>query len=88
MQEMMGRHPPPSKAIKTLKQSLQQLVPKVAGMDSGLDLAVEVAPIDYNHTYKYDMVEDGWDEEWLWLGGWVDLYVVVQALRSEALPPS
>jgi len=61
----MARHAPPSKAVKALKQSLQQLVPRVAGMDSGLDLAVEVAPIDYIHTYKYDMV--GREEGWVWL---------------------
>ena len=53
---MMSSHPPPVKATRVLKQSLQLLVPRVAGLDSGLDLAVEVAPIDYQHTHKYDMV--------------------------------
>ena len=56
VQELLSKSPLPSKASKTLKQALAHLSPRVNGLDSGLDLAVEVSPIDYKHTYKYDLV--------------------------------
>ena len=54
--ELLSRHPLPSKPTKVLKQALSLLTPRVTGLDSGLDLAVEVSHIDYEATYKYDLV--------------------------------
>ena len=56
MQELVSKHPLPAKPAKVLKNTLKQLIPRVHGLDYGLDLAVEVTPIDYNHTYKFDLV--------------------------------
>ena len=56
MQELLAKHPMPSKASKVLKNALNTLTPRVNGLDSGLDLAVEISHIDYEATYKYDLV--------------------------------
>ncbi len=56
MQDLVSKNPLPSKPSKVLKQALQHLIPRVKGLDSGLDLAVEVTSIDYIHTYKFDLV--------------------------------
>lgn len=56
MQELLAKHPLPSKPSKALKQALNTLTPRVNGLDSGLDLAVEISHIDYEASYKYDLV--------------------------------
>lgn len=56
VQELISKNPLPSKPSKVLKHALNLLTPRVNGLDSGLDLAVEVSHIDYQATYKYDLV--------------------------------
>lgn len=51
----MESKPLPSRPSRQLRQRLTQLRAKVVGLDTGLDLAVEVAPMDYTVTYKTDL---------------------------------
>lgn len=56
VQELLIKHPLPAKPSKTLRHALNALRPRVNGLDSGLDLAVEISHIDYKATHKYDLV--------------------------------
>lgn len=52
---MLESKPLPSRPSRQLRQRLAQLRSKVVGLDTGLDLAVEVAPMEYRVTYKTDL---------------------------------
>ena len=52
---LLESKPLPSRPSKQLRQRLAQLRSKVVGLDTGLDLAVEVAPMEYTVTYKTDL---------------------------------
>lgn len=51
----MDSKPLPSRPSRLLRHRLSQLRSKVVGLDTGMDLAVEVAPMDYTVTYKTDL---------------------------------
>ena len=52
---LLDNKPLPSRPSKQLRQRLAQLRSTVVGLDTGLDLAVEVAPMEYTVTYKTDL---------------------------------
>ena len=52
---LLDNKPLPSRPSKQLRHRLAQLRSKVVGLDTGLDLAVEVAPMEYTVTYKTDL---------------------------------
>ena len=52
---LLESKPLPSRPSRQLRQRLAQLRSKVVGLDTGLDLAVEVAPMEYRVTYKTDL---------------------------------
>ena len=52
---MLESKPLPQRPSRQLRQRLSVLRSKVVGVDSKLDLAVEVAPMDYTLSYKTDL---------------------------------
>ena len=52
---MLESKPLPQRPSRQLRKRLSVLRSKVVGVDSKLDLAVEVAPMDYTFSYKMDL---------------------------------